>query len=83
MSERHVMTFEEWKKRNPDIEEDTDECPECNGEGEHECDCGDLHECGFCDGTGVVGGKTLQEIFYDQYKRDMKALERWLEKVKL
>jgi len=31
-------------------------CQTCNGEGEHECACGNLHGCGGCDGHGNVSG---------------------------
>lgn len=27
-------------------------CDKCDGTGEHECDCGDFHDCGYCNGTG-------------------------------
>lgn len=28
------------------------ECVVCGGEGEHECSCGDTHDCQMCDGSG-------------------------------
>jgi hypothetical protein len=27
-------------------------CGECDGDGIHECECGDQHNCGGCDGSG-------------------------------
>lgn len=32
------------------------DCEPCNGTGEHECFCGDAHECAECDGTGFEEG---------------------------
>ena len=34
--------------------DDEDECSECGGDGEHECLCGDLHDCKSCDGRGTA-----------------------------
>jgi len=31
----------------------------CYGDGQHECDCGHLHECGTCNGSGEVRAKAL------------------------
>jgi len=33
-------------------------CTDCEGTGEHVCRCGDLHVCGYCDGSGFVGADT-------------------------
>lgn len=30
------------------------DCPDCGGEGDHECSCGDFHVCGKCNGLGAV-----------------------------
>jgi hypothetical protein len=36
-------------------------CSECGGSGAHECDCGEDHKCGYCEGIGYCprpdGGK--------------------------
>lgn len=29
-------------------------CHDCEGTGEHECDCGHGHDCGYCQGTGEL-----------------------------
>jgi DnaJ-class molecular chaperone len=74
------FTFQEWCSANPEIKElhSDDECLECDGEGEYECNYGDYHECNFCDGTGknnkVV---TLEEIYKDQRKKDEELLLKW------
>jgi hypothetical protein len=42
-----------------EVIENTEECPDCYGSGECECsDCGNTHDCGHCDGEGVIGTKT-------------------------
>ena len=30
------------------------DCDMCSGTGDHECSCGDKHECGYCEGDGKV-----------------------------
>ncbi len=48
---------------------DTGDCEDCDGHGEHSCgrgNCTDLHECGNCDGTGECpecDGKVGEEIY--------------------
>ena len=34
--------------------ESVEECEDCQGEGEAECDMGHFHECDGCDGTGTI-----------------------------
>ena len=77
---RH-MTFEEWKKANPDIHEIEDVCLECNGTGDHECECGSLHECGFCDGQCRQVALTLHDMYQAQFAKDTKLLERGITSV--
>lgn len=36
------------------------ECTMCLGNGDHECDCGDFHECHHCNGTGIGKGKVVE-----------------------
>lgn len=31
-----------------------EDCVECDGTGEHECSCGDTHECHGCNGVPTV-----------------------------
>lgn len=57
-------------------------CDRCWGDGQHECDCGDAHDCAACDGTGfrtvmetgkqplrvvTVGGITLNAALVRRY----------------
>ena len=42
-------------------EERFKECDECDGEGYHECSCGDEHDCKACDGKGK------RDIMRDMY----------------
>ena len=42
---------------------------------EHDCDCGNRHDCEICDGSGLVD-KTYQE-FLKIEKRDRENLERY------
>ena len=35
-------------------------CWLCDGTGEHECECGDEHECSWCLGVGVKGTMSFQ-----------------------
>ena len=75
----HRMTLEQWQKRNPDIEDTLEECDECNGTGTHECECGDEHDCGFCDGTGYQKGETVEAIYRRQALKDQMKLRRWMD----
>jgi hypothetical protein len=65
------MTPDEWLSVNNDLEETAEECDECMGSGEHECDCGNTHECSACDGTGVSNdGTTFSEMYRTQLDND-------------
>lgn len=77
-----VLTFAEWEKL-PAVQEllDTlEECEECNGTGDHNCDCGcdSTHECGYCDGTGYIG-QDLSAIYHSELKSELEKLLRWCE----
>jgi len=73
----HVLDFDEWKRR-PEViamEEEFEDCDECHGDGTHECDCGHVHECSFCDGKGKTS--TLQDEYNSQIKEELKKLVLW------
>lgn len=69
-------TFEQFIEMNqiPD-DERFDECEVCNGEGDHECECGDVHECSNCHGAGKIDNL---KIGYDRMcKEEDKKWEEW------
>ena len=93
-----VFTFESWclivtdpalpdEIRVVPPSESKEECLACDGTGEHECECGDAHTCGYCDGTGYITDdfdflKSMHHIYQTQtaidiarYKAAMKAQE--------
>ena len=72
-------TYKEWLEAY-DITEEFEECSECNGDGDHECDCGDIHDCKACNGIGQV---SVQMEEYETYKRDTeKRLREWEASIK-
>lgn len=56
------ISFRTWKKKltNEELEKleiiaestEREPCSRCNASGEHECTCGQVHDCNYCDGTG-------------------------------
>ena len=83
------ISFAQWKEENKEYLESLEAdmqiakyCDHCNGEGEHECNCGDIHDCHFCDGTGKEYGfdsieKKARDIYESYLYADKKKLERW------
>ena len=74
-----VLTYEEWEKR-PAVKElfgEIEECDTCYGSGDHECDCGDTHECGACGGSGKV--KDIRNIYEEELRSEIKRLIAWRE----
>ena len=44
---------ENWFKIPSGLSNEPNRCEQCVGSGEcHRCECGDVHDCGFCDGSG-------------------------------
>ena len=70
------LSFEEWKKENPDIESPDEDCKQCMGSGEHECECGDAHTCNACDGSGSEGDGLLG-VYRLQLRKDKSLLESY------
>lgn len=77
-----VLTFEEWVK-NPEVALMKAEvtCDECNGTGEHECECGDTHTCGYCDGDGK--SVNFRETYEQTLRDEIERLRRWVDGVKI
>lgn len=78
--EPKFMTFEEWKAENSDLiaelQAQEQKCDMCGGTGLHDCECGYVHTCGCCDGTGKVG-MDLNEYYEERVRKDKKALEKF------
>jgi DnaJ-class molecular chaperone len=78
------MTFDQWKRANRELVEEVEiehggsECEHCCGTGLHDCDCGRLHTCGYCDGTGRTPEDVLMGLYKEQRSRDELALQRWI-----
>jgi hypothetical protein len=77
------LTIDQWIEANPDIKAEQDECIECEGTGEHHCECGDEHDCGYCNGTGFSEGKSLPEMFREQLAKDIDRLKDYLKRIKV
>ncbi len=90
-----TLSFEEWealpenqKLKEQLLEEETD-CEECNGEGEHECECGDVHTCLACDGTGKeeYGELSVEQAMKSIYKKQLadekEKLNKWMGQVQV
>lgn len=78
----HVKPFETWKDELTQDELEADKCPDCMGEGEHECfDCGNVHTCGTCDGKGTLGETSLQDIYMERIRKEANLLSQWLGKI--
>ncbi len=70
-----IISFEDWIKKNPEIEEEEKEskekCPDCHGDGWVECsECGHESKCENCDGTGVITRESAEIIYYRQVEQD-------------
>ncbi len=72
-----VLTYDEWKILPEVVEmyDKLDDCRECGGTGEHDCSCGDEHECYECKGSGKI--KSLSDIYRDTLQIEIKKLTDW------
>ncbi|MBE3117660.1 MAG: hypothetical protein IMZ50_02750 [Candidatus Atribacteria bacterium] len=75
------LTIDQWLEDNPDLKLEKDECMECDGTGEHHCDCGDEHECGVCDGTGIAEGDSFLNLYKRQLEQDISRLSKYYNRV--
>jgi len=74
-----VYTYNEWFKL-PAVQEmygKLKDCPTCDGEGEHECECGDTHDCNACGGSGKE--KDNREIYEHLLREEIKSLHGWID----
>lgn len=74
-----VLEFKEWEKRPAvqDLYGQIDECDICYGSGDHECDCGDTHDCGACGGSGKE--KDIRDVYETMLQNELKKLIAWRE----
>ena len=73
----HVLSLEEWKNTRAvkEMEEQLEDCPDCYGEGTHECECGDVHDCRTCDGEGKKDN--LDKIYRNSLREELQNLVNW------
>lgn len=67
-------TFEEWIEVNPDIEDETKDCPECLG-----CGLIEGEVCEVCFGDGYIISISKYAKYKNQYILDLKALHNYLD----
>ena len=75
----HVLTYDEWIK-TPEISnmlEEAEECLTCDGEGIHECECGDTHDCGNCSRTGKSKIEDLSDEYNRTLRNELQKLIAW------
>ena len=69
-------TYEEWLIQAEITDEERYKpCENCNGEGEHTCDCGHTHDCGECNGKGRFD--VTEDVYERLCKEQEKKLEEW------
>lgn len=74
-----VLTYDEWQKK-PEVQQlygESTECSTCDGTGEHDCECGDTHTCGACNGSGKV--VDLREMYERELRDEISRLHAWQE----
>jgi hypothetical protein len=74
-----VLTYDEWSKRPAVINDllgKLEDCPTCDGKGEHECECGHTHECGACDGSGK--SKDFRDVYESLLRKEIMELSFWI-----
>lgn len=85
-----LLTFEAWREINKSLLDDLEksrkeqECPDCNGQGDQECDLGFTHDCGQCDGTGYKDlierdrpDKAMRILYNQSKSTEVQKLVRW------
>jgi hypothetical protein len=73
-----VLTYEESIKLPliPEAGLKQERCDVCDGMGDHECECGDTHECRACDGTGYAY-KTHAD-YVGALRSEIEHLQAWI-----
>ena len=62
----NFIPFKDWLKTQGNM---TMTCPQCDGEGRCECECGHEHTCQRCDGSGAISGLPVLQIAYEAEKK--------------
>lgn len=79
-----VLTYEEWINK-PEVAEYLSEiavdedCENCDGTGEHECDCGDVHDCHECNGSGTL--LDARGVYEEDLRNEIRKMISWKETV--
>ena len=79
-----ILSFDAWKQLNKDLVEELEskkeECDYCDGFGSHECECGDEHDCKYCEGTGYVNGDPehiLRTTYDKRLQAEVEKIAKW------
>lgn len=79
-----VLTYQEWLEC-PGVKDllasTYDDCPVCDGEGEHVCECGDSHGCSTCGGEGQENN--LRELYEATLLDQLQKIKLWMEGKKI
>jgi len=81
-----VYEYDEWKrlphiakwleKRQAEAESET--CDICSGSGRHECECGDIHSCAACDGTGTYSDFDPRLAYERELRGEIERLRKYV-----
>jgi RecJ-like exonuclease len=81
-----ILSFKAWMKQNEELvnalKSTERDCQYCDGDGKHECDCGNLHDCRNCDGTGKEDGSDsadsrLRDVYDKKRITELAGLASW------
>lgn len=82
-----VYTFKEWREL-PHIKEwiidqleDTEECDNCLGSGDCQCDCGDFHSCNVCGGEGNFSNFDPRNEYEKTLREEIERLRKYIRRV--
>jgi DnaJ-class molecular chaperone len=79
MNGRIVFTYDEWikNKKINNVQESPAKCAMCDGDGEHECECGDTHTCESCNGTGEM--ENQHKVYELALREEIQRLNAWID----
>jgi len=79
-----LISFDEWLKNNPDIEdlEGEVDCDKCDGDREIECsECGHMRDCPKCGGSGKRKTRLASKIYKECVDRDLALWKEYAEQI--